>query len=242
MKSHQFDKALEILADGLERDGKKSRRAKQDRRAPEYSAARLSIRSAAQAYIGNKELWSIGPAKVRDRYISMHKAAQKVHEDVLSMRHVVFMGPLISTNREIDPVQLDKDLRQLRRSLDRHLERLEAARDWAAARVRRGNLKGSAARNPALNCAGIFQKFAGVDPTTATDPEDLWLPEMSSGKIRRDSEGRDMISNDGWDHESTVVGPWIAAQIACADRGREPSPAASAQRRAPFRTEEGSAS
>ena len=122
MKSHQFDDALKILADVLERDGKKSRRAEKDRRALEYSAARLSIRSAAQAYIGNKELWGIGPAKVRDRYISMHKAAQKVRESILSMRHVVFMGPLISTNRETDPLELDKDLRQLRRSLDRHLE------------------------------------------------------------------------------------------------------------------------
>lgn len=122
MKSHQFDDALKILADVLERDGKKSRRAEKDRRALEYSAARLSIRSAAQAYIGNKELWGIGPAKVRDRYISMHKAAQKVREDILSMRHVVFMGPLISTNRETDPLELDKDLRQLRRSLGRHLE------------------------------------------------------------------------------------------------------------------------
>ena len=176
MKSHQFDKALEILADVLERDDKKSRRAEKDRRALEYSSARLSIRSATQAYIGNKELWSIGPAKVRDRYISMYEAAQKVREDILSMRDVVFMGPLISTNRETDPLELDKDLRQLRRSLDRHLERLEVARDWAASRVRRGNLKGSAARNLALNCAGIFRKFTGVDPTTATDPEDHTTP------------------------------------------------------------------
>ncbi len=172
MKSYPFDDALKILANVLEWDGKKNRRAKQDRRALEYSSARLSIRSAAQAYIGNKKLWGIGPAKVRDRYISMYKAAQKVREDVLSMRHVVFMGPLISTNRETDPVQLDKDLRQLRRSLERHLERLEAARDWATSRVRPGNLRGSAARNLALICAGIFKKFTGVDPTTATDPED----------------------------------------------------------------------
>jgi hypothetical protein len=176
VKSYAFDEALNILAAVLERDGRKSRRAEKDRRALEYSATRLSIRSAAQAYIGNKELWSIGPAKVRDRYIGMHKAAQKVREDILSMRHVVFMGPLISTNREIDPVQLDKDLRLLRRSLDRHLERLETARDWAASRVRRGNLKGSAARNLALNCAGIFKKFTGIEPTTATDPEDHSVP------------------------------------------------------------------
>ena len=64
MKSQQFDQALKILAGVLERDGKKSRRAKPDRRALEHSSARVSIRSAAQAYIGNKELWSIGPAKV----------------------------------------------------------------------------------------------------------------------------------------------------------------------------------
>ncbi len=32
MKSQQFDQALKILAGVLERDGKKSRRAKQDRR------------------------------------------------------------------------------------------------------------------------------------------------------------------------------------------------------------------
>ena len=51
-----------------------------------------------------------------------------------------------------------------------------------------------------------------------------------------------MISNDGRDHESAVVGPWIAAQVAWADRGREPSPAASAQCRVPFRTEGGAAS
>ncbi len=176
MKSHQFHEALEILADVLERDGKKSRRAEKDRRALEYSSARLSIRSATQAYIGNKELWSIGPAKVRDRYISMHKAAQKVREDILSMRHVVFMGPLISTNRETDPLELDKDLRLLMRSLDRHLDRLEVARDWAASRVRRGNLKGSAAGNLALICAGIFKKFTGIEPTTATDPEDHAAP------------------------------------------------------------------
>jgi len=176
VKSYAFDEALEILADVLERDGKKSRRAKQDRRALEHSSARLAIRSAAQAYIGNKELWSIGPAKIRDRYIGMHKAAQKVREDILCMRRVVFMRPLISTNRKIDPVQLDKDLRQLRRSLDRHLDRLETARDWAAARVRPGNLKGSAVRNLALNCAGIFKKFTGIEPTTATNPEDHTAP------------------------------------------------------------------
>lgn len=176
MKSYPFDDALKILANVLERDGKKSRRAEKDRRALEYSSARLSIRSAAQAYIGNKELWGIGPAKVRDRYIGMHKAAQKVREDILSMRRVVFMGPLISTNREIDPVQLDKDLRQLRRSLERHLDRLGVARDWAASRVRPGNLRGSAAGDLALICAGIFKKFTGVEPTTATDPEDHTTP------------------------------------------------------------------
>ncbi len=180
MKSQQFDQALKILAGVLERDGKKSRRAKQDRRALEYSAARLSIRSAAQAYIGNKELWSIGPAKVRDRYISMHKAAQKVREDIISMRReVAIIGPLLSTNRETDPVELDKDLRLLMRSLDQHLDRLAAARDWAASRVRPGNLKGSAVRNLALNCAGIFKKFAGIEPTTATDPEDHRPPRYS---------------------------------------------------------------
>ncbi len=92
------------------------------------------------------------------------------------MRHVVFMGPLISTNRETDTLELDKDLRLLMRSLDRHLDRLEVARDWAASRVRPGNLKGSAARNLALNCAGIFKKFTGVEPTTATDPDDHTAP------------------------------------------------------------------
>ena len=69
VKSYPFDDALKILADVLERDGKKSRRAEKDRRALEYSAARLSIRSAAQAYIGNKELWGIGPAKGRCPYL-----------------------------------------------------------------------------------------------------------------------------------------------------------------------------
>ncbi len=177
MKSHQFDKALKILAGVLERDGKKSRRAEKDRRALEYSAARLSIRSAAQAYLGNKELWGIGPAKVRDHYISMLKNAQKVREDIISMRReVAIIGPLLSTNRETDPVELGKDLRLLMRSLDQHLDRLEAARDWAASRVRPGNLKGSAVRDLALNCAGIFKKFTGIEPTTATKPEDHSAP------------------------------------------------------------------
>ncbi len=51
-----------------------------------------------------------------------------------------------------------------------------------------------------------------------------------------------MIANDDSDHESTVVDPWTAAQIARADRGREPSSAASAQCRVPFRSAEGAAS
>ena len=177
MKSHPFDDALKILANVLERHGKKNRRANKDRRKLDNNSARRSLRSAAQAYIGNKEHWGIGPAKVRNRYISMHKAAQKVREDILSMRReAVIIGPLISTNRETDPLELDKDLRQLRRSLDRHLERLEVARDWAASRVRPGNLKGSAVLDLALNCAGIFKKFTGIEPTTATKPEDHSAP------------------------------------------------------------------
>ena len=177
MKSYPFDDALKILANVLERDGKKNRRAKKDRRKLDNNSVRLSLRSAAQAYLGNKELWGIGPAKVRDRYISMHKAAQKVREDILCMRReAVIIGPLISTNRETDPVELVNDLRRLARSLAQHLDRLEAARDWAASRVRPGNLKGSAVRNLALNCAGIFKKFTGIEPTTATDPEDHTAP------------------------------------------------------------------
>ena len=42
----------------------------------------------------------------------------------------------------------------------------------------------------------------------------LWLPNIPSGRIRRDSEGCDMISIHGWDHESVVVDLWIAAQVA----------------------------
>ena len=177
MKSYPFDDALKILANVLERDGKKNRRAKKDRRKLDNNSVRLSLRSAAQAYLGNKELWGIGPAEVRNRYISMHKAAQKVREDILSMRReAVIIGPLISTNPETDPVELVNDLRRLARSLAQHLDRLEAARDWAASRVRPGNLKGSAVRNLALNCAGIFKEFTGIEPTTATDPEDHTAP------------------------------------------------------------------
>ncbi len=177
MKSYPFDDALKILANVLERDGKKNRRTKKDRRKLDNDVVCLSLRSAAQAYIANKKLWGIGPAKVRDRYISMHKAARKVREDVLSMRReATIIGPLISTNRETDPVELDKDLRLLMRSLDQHLDRLQAARDWTASRVRPGNLKGSAVRNLALNCAGIFKKFTGIEPTTVTDPKDHTAP------------------------------------------------------------------
>ena len=173
VKSYPFDDALKILANVLERDGKKNRRAKKDRIKLDSKAVRLSLRSAAQAYIENKKHWGVGPAKARNRYISMHKAAQKVREDIISMRReAVIIGPLISTNRETDPAELVNDLKLLMRSLDQHLNRLEAARDWAASRVRPGNLKGSAVRNLALNCAGIFKKFTGIEPTTATDPED----------------------------------------------------------------------
>ncbi len=158
MKSYPFNDALKILANVLERDGKKNRRAKKDRRKLDNDVVRRSLRSAAQAYIGNKEHWGIGPAKVRDRYISMHKAAQKVREDIIGMRReAAIIGPLLSTNRETDPAELVNDLRLLMRSLGQHLDRLEAARDWAASRVRPGNLKGSAVRDLALNCAGIFK-------------------------------------------------------------------------------------
>ena len=177
MKSYPFDDALKILANVLERHGKKNRRANKDRRKLDNNSARRSLRSAAQAYIANKEHWGIGPAKVRNRYISMHKAAQKVREDIISMRReMAIIGPLISTNRETDPAELVNDLKLLMRSLDQHLNRLEAARDWAASRVRPGNLKGSAVRNLALNCAGIFKEFTGIEPTTATDPEDHTAP------------------------------------------------------------------
>ncbi len=209
MNSYPFEEALKILADVLERNGKKSRHPKKDRRALGYSAARLSLGSAAQAYLGNKELWGIGPARVRDRYISMHKAAQKVREDILSMRRVVFMGPLISTNRETDPVELGKDLRQLRRSLDRHLDRLETARDWAAARVRPGKLKGSAGCDLALNCAGIFKKFTGIEPTTATDPEDHTAPRYGDF-IEFFSA---VLCEIDPDHRVTRVGPRNGRQI-----------------------------
>ncbi len=177
MKSYPFDDALKILANVLERHGKKNRRANKARRKLDNNSARRSLRFAAQAYIGNKEHWGIGPAKVRNRYISMHKAAQKVLEDIISMRReVAIIGPLLSTNPETDPVELDKDLMLLMRSLDQHLDRLKAARDWAVSRVRPGNLKGSAVRNLALNCAGIFKKFTGIEPTTATNPEDHTAP------------------------------------------------------------------
>ena len=177
MKTYPFDDALKIVTNVLERDGKKNRRAKKDRRTLDDNAVRRSLRFAAQAYIGNKKHWGIGPAKVRDRYISMHKAAQKVREDIISMRReVAIIGPLISTNLETDPVELVNDLRLLMRSLGQHLDRLEAARDWAASRVQSGNLKGSAVRNLALNCAGIFKKFTGIKPTTATDPADHTAP------------------------------------------------------------------
>ncbi len=177
MKFYPFDEAFKILTNVLERDGKKNRRAKKDRRKLDNNSVRRSLRFAAQAYIENKKHWGIGPAEVRNRYISMHKAAQKVREDIISMRReVVIIGPLISTNLETDPVELINDLRLLMRSLGQHLDRLEAARDWAASRVRPGNLKGSAVRNLALNCAGIFKKFTGIEPTTATDPVDHAAP------------------------------------------------------------------
>lgn len=177
MKSYPFDDALKILANVLERDGKKNRRAKKDRRKLDNEVVCLTLRSAAQAYIENKKIWSVGPAKVRSRYISMHKAAQKVREDIISIRReAAIIGPLISTNPETNPAELIKDLKLLMRSLDQHLDRLEAARDWAASRVRPRNLKGSAARNLALNCAGIFKKFTGIEPTTATAPEDHTAP------------------------------------------------------------------
>jgi len=177
VKSYPFDDALKILANVLERHGKKNRRANKVRRKLDNNSARRSLRSAAQAYIANKEHWGIGPAKVRNRYISMHKAAQKVREDIISMRReMAIIGPLISTNRETDPAELVNDLKLLMRSLDQHLNRLEAGRDWAASRVRPGNLKGSAVRNLALNCAGIFKEFTGIEPTTATDPEDHTAP------------------------------------------------------------------
>ncbi len=171
MKSYPFDDALKILANVPERNGKKNRRAKKDGRKLDNDVVRRSLRSAAQAYIENKKHWGVGPAKARNRYISMHKAAQKVREDIISMRQeAAISGPLVSSNRETDPAELVNDLRLLTRSLDQHLARLEAARDWAASRVRPGNLKGSAVRNLALNCAGIFKKFTGIEPTTATDP------------------------------------------------------------------------
>jgi hypothetical protein len=91
-------------------------------------------------------------------------------------RDAAIMGPLISSNRATDPAELDKDLMLLTRSLDQHMDRLESARDWAATRVRPGNLKGSAVLDLALNCAGIFKKFTGIEPTTATDPEDHAAP------------------------------------------------------------------
>jgi hypothetical protein len=175
--SYPFDDALKILAKVLERDETKNRRVKKDRRTLDDNAVRLSLRSAAQAYVANKEHLGIGPAKVRDRYFRMHKAAQKVREDIIGMRRdAAIIGPLISTNRETDPANLDKDLRLLTRSLDQHLDRLEAARDWAASRVRPGNLKGSAVRTLALDCAGIFKKFTGIEPTTVTKPEDHSAP------------------------------------------------------------------
>ena len=72
MKSYPFDDALKILANVLERDGKKNRRAKKDRIKLDSKAVRLSLRSAAQACIENKKHWGVGPAKARNRYISMH--------------------------------------------------------------------------------------------------------------------------------------------------------------------------
>ncbi len=177
MKSYPFDDALKILAKVLERDAIKKRRAMKDRRKLDNCAVRLSLRSAAQAYMANKEHWGIGPAKVRDRYISMHKTAQKVREDIIGMRRdAAIIGPLIFSNRDTDPANLDKDLLLLTRSLDQHLDRLEAARNWATSRVRPGNLKGSTVLNLSLNCAGIFKKFTGIEPTTATDPKDHAVP------------------------------------------------------------------
>ncbi len=52
------------------------------------------------------------------------------------------------------------------------------------------------------------------DVADELDFEALWLPEMLSGKIRRDSESRDMIPIHGRDRKITVVDPWIAAQVA----------------------------
>ncbi len=61
MKSYPFDDALKILANVLERDGKKKRRAKKDRRKLDNDVVRRSLRSAAQAYIENKKHWGVGP-------------------------------------------------------------------------------------------------------------------------------------------------------------------------------------
>ena len=63
MKSYPFDDALKILAEVLERDAIKKRRAKKDRRKLDNNAVRLSLRSAAQAYMANKEHWGIGPTR-----------------------------------------------------------------------------------------------------------------------------------------------------------------------------------
>ena len=80
MKPYSFDDALKVLAKALERDAIKKRRAKKDRRTLNNDAVRRSLRSAAQAYIANKEHWGIGPAKIRDRYISMYEAPVQRNE------------------------------------------------------------------------------------------------------------------------------------------------------------------
>jgi hypothetical protein len=42
----------------------------------------------------------------------------------------------------------------------------------------------------------------------------VWLPNIQSGRIPRDSERRDMITIDDRDHQNTVVGSRRATQIA----------------------------
>ena len=46
-----------------------------------------------------------------------------------------------------------------------------------------GDLKGSAVLDLALNCAGIFKKFTGIKPTTATDPKDHAVLDQAAHRM-----------------------------------------------------------
>jgi hypothetical protein len=78
--------------------------------------------------------------------------------------------------------------------------------------------------------------------TVAHAGNDLWLPNIPSGRIADDLEHHDMTSIDDRVGQHAVVRARLAAQVAQADGGGKLDLAGSAQHRVPFRTEEGATS